>query len=273
MTQKPPKEPTGAAAKGEAGSFQSPGFRGVSAKAVAGKVLGRGVYGATEALRLINFKRRPDPHGRYISRQTVRRWLRGYDYVVGEGVKRHSAPLWEPDYSNEDDTIELSFRDLIELRFVKAFRDVGLSMPTIRACFERAVEEVRDPRPFSTQRFRTDGKTIFLEITHDVREGELVDLKRRQMAFHRILEPTLHGLEFDADVVARWFPLGMSRKSIVVDPARSFGRPIIDAAGVPTEVISTAIAVEGSPERVAKIYEVPLPAVRDAVDFQKQLAA
>jgi uncharacterized protein (DUF433 family) len=273
MTQKPPKEPTGAAAKGEVGSFQSPGFRGVSAKAVAGEVLGRGVYGASEGLRLINFKRRPDAPGRHISRQTISRWLRGYDYKTGEGIVRHSGPLWSPDYVNEDDTIELSFRDLIELRFVKAFRDAGLSLPTIRECFERAVAAVKDPRPFSTQRFRTDGKTIFLEITHEVHEGELVDLRRRQYAFHRFIEPSLQGLEFDADVLARWFPLGSSSKSIVVDPARSFGRPVVDETGVPTEVLSDAVDAEGSVERVAKLYRVSPAAVRDALAFQRQLAA
>jgi uncharacterized protein (DUF433 family) len=233
-------------------------------------VLGRGVYGAAEALRLINFRRQYEASRRTISRQTITRWLRGYDYSR-DGITHHSDPLWRPDYVNEDDTIELSFRDLIELRFVKAFRDVGLSLPTIRECFMRAVEEVKDERPFSTQRFRTDGKTIFLEITDGIKEGELLDLKRRQAAFHRILAPSLHDLEFDADIVARWFPLGKSRKTIVIDPARAFGRPI--AAGVPVEILSEAVAVEGSPERVAKLYEVPVAAVRDAHSFQQRLAA
>jgi uncharacterized protein (DUF433 family) len=232
-------------------------------------VLGRGVYGAAEAVRLINFHRNPDVPRRSISPQTIRRWLRGYDYVAGQGLKKHSEPLWVPDYAN-DDTIELSFRDLIELRFVKAFRDIGLSLPTIRQCFERAVAAVKDERPFSTRRFRTDGKTIFLEITHDVREGELIDLKRRQGVFHRVVAPSLHGLEFDADIVARWFPLG---RSIVIDPARAFGRPIVVEGGVPAEVLTEAVEVEGSPERVAKLYEVPLAAVREAITFQKQLAA
>ena len=118
-----------------------------------------------------------------------------------------------------------------------------------------------------------DGKTIFLEITHDVREGELLDLKRRQGAFHRVVAPSLRDLEFDADIVARWFPLGMSRKSIVIDPTRAFGRPIVVEGGVPAEVLSKAVEVEGTPERVAKLYEVPLAAVRDAVSFQQRLAA
>jgi uncharacterized protein (DUF433 family) len=257
--------------------------RDVDMKAADG-VLGRGVYGAAEALRLINFRRRPDtlgrrlinvgrPVSRSVSPQTIKRWLRGYDYSIDRGVIRHSAPLWVPDYANDDDTIELSFRDLIELRFVKAFRDIGLSLPTIRECFKRAVESVQDERPFSTQRFRTDGRTIFLEITHDVQEGELLDLKRRQGAFHRVVAPSLHDLEFDADIVARWFPLGMSRKTVVVDPRRSFGRPIADPSGVPTEILSEAAGIEGSTEKVAQLYQVSHAAVLDAVAFQQQLAA
>ncbi len=74
-------------------------------------------------------------------------------------------------------------------------------------------------------------------------------------------------LGFDAEVVARWFPLGASRKNIVIDPARAFGRPIVAVGGMATEIITQAVRVEGSPERVAALYEVPLPAVRDALDF------
>jgi uncharacterized protein (DUF433 family) len=79
----------------------------------------------------------------------------------------------------------------------------------------------------------------------------------------------LHGLEFDADIVSRWYPV----KTIALDPARAFGRPIIAESGVPTETLSEAVEIEGSPERVAKLYALPVAAVRDAVVFQQQLAA
>ena len=35
---------------------------------------------------------------------------------------------------------------------------------------------------------------------------------------------------------------------------------------------ATAVKAEGSPEKVAQLYEVPLAAVRDAVSFEQQLA-
>ena len=235
------------------------------------EVLGRGVYGAAEGVRLLNFTRRPTSGLRSVSRQTVARWMRGYNH--GPDGQSHSDPLWKPDYVNDNEQVELSFRDLIELRFVKAFRDLGLSLPTIRQCFMRAVEEVRDERPFSTRRFRTDGKSIFLEITDDLPEGELVDLRMRQRVFRTIVEPSLKDLEFDASVVSRWFPLGMGRKSVVLDPSRAFGRPIVASAGVPTEAIADAIVTEGSLARAAALFEVTQAEARDAQQFEQRLAA
>jgi uncharacterized protein (DUF433 family) len=232
--------------------------------------LGRGAYSAVEGLRLLNFTRPGLQQHSRVSRQTVARWLRGYDH--GSQNSRRSDPLWKPDYENEDDLIELSFRDLIELRFVKAFRDLGLGLPTIRECYRRAVEEVRDERPFSTQKFRTDGKTIFLEITEMDSEGRMIDLKRRQNVFRSFIEPSLRDLEFDASAVSRWFPMGIRTRAVVVDPSRSFGRPVVQR-GVPTELVAEAVKLEGSIERVSKLYGLPKAEINSALAFEQHLAA
>ena len=233
---------------------------------------GKGVYGATEALRLINFQRQMPDGYHPVSRHTVGRWLKGYDYKVA-GETRHSDPLWMSDYATGDEQdFEVSFRDLIELRFVKTFRDLHLGLPTIRECFARAIEMVDDPRPFSTQKFRTDGRTIFLEIINSLKEAEVIDLKRQQRVFSTIVAPSFKDLEFDADVVTRWYPLGANKKSIVIDPARAFGRPIV-GHGIATEVLRNAITVEGSAEKVARLYDIPVQAVRDAEIFESKLAA
>lgn len=128
-------------------------------------------------------------------------------------------------------------------------------------------------RTLRARRFRTDGKTIFSDIVRGVSEGELIDLKQRQRVFKTLAEPSLESLEFDAETVARWYPLGPARRTIVVDPARAFGRPISGEGGVPTRVLADAVAVEGSPERVARLYEVAVAVVRDALAFERKLVA
>src|SRR5262245_40863609 len=110
-----------------------------------------GVYDLREATRLVNFDRDPERRPRTFSRSTVARWLHGYEYDVGR-ERRHAAPLWQADYGSGDHVLQVSFRDLIELRFVKAFRDLGLGLPTIRKCLERAVDVIGNVRPFSTRR-------------------------------------------------------------------------------------------------------------------------
>ncbi len=74
------------------------------------------------------------------------------------------APLWPVQVvADEVEGLELGFRDLIELRFVAAFVNAGVGLKAIRNCLVYAREVVADDRPFSTRRFKTDGRTIFLE--------------------------------------------------------------------------------------------------------------
>lgn len=120
--------------------------------------------------------------------------------------------------------------------------------------------------------FRTDGKTIFLQVTEKDHEGRMIDLKKRQQVFRTIVEPSLRDLEFEASIVARWYPLGMKHQSVVVDPARSFGRPIV-RRGVPTEILAEAVKLEGSVNAVALLYEVPRAEIRSALEFERRLAA
>jgi uncharacterized protein (DUF433 family) len=223
-------------------------------------LLGIGLYAVGDAARLLRTPSR-----------TIRRWLGGYGYREGNKVHRVPA-LWEPDLPKFDDHLELSFRDLIELRFVKSFIHAGLGLKTIRHCLALAQECVESDRPFSTSTFRTDGRTIFLESLEASDEPKMLDLRKRQYVFKKLIEETFKDLDMENDVVARWRPY-RGKQSIVIDPERAFGQPIAAESGVPTTALADAVAAEGSIERVARLFELSERAVRDAVSFESELRA
>lgn len=222
--------------------------------------LGIGFYSLSDAALLLG-----------IPQRNIRRWLGGYSFAL-DGGRRDMPPLWTPELPEVDDRLELGFRDLIELRFVRAFLDAGLHLHTIRNCLDYARECVDSDRPFSTRRFKTDGRTIFLESLERSGEAKLLDLKKHQYAFKNVLERSFRDLDIEDDAVARWRPY-RGKATIVVDPARAFGQPIAAKSGVPTVVLADAVKAEGSLARVAKLFEVAIGVVRDAVAFEGELRA
>jgi uncharacterized protein (DUF433 family) len=222
--------------------------------------LGVGYYTASEVGRLLHTPAR-----------NINRWLGGYEFK-DRGRIVEMPPLWKPQLPRSEKHLELGFRDLIELRFVKAFLDAGVGLLTIRRCIEFARECVQDARPFSTRQFRTDGRTIFLDSMSASDTGELLDLRKRQYVIKQVIERTFRDLDIEDDAVVRWRPLN-GKASIVIDPTRSFGQPVAARYGVPTVVLADAVAAEGSAERAGRLYDVPAGVIRDAVAFEQTLLA
>ncbi|MFZ5752531.1 MAG: hypothetical protein ACOY5U_15880 [Pseudomonadota bacterium] len=227
---------------------------------ISQRFIGVGLYSVADAARLLKAPPR-----------TLRRWLDGYSYKKNEKIQ-YVAPILEPDIPKIDDEIELSFRDLIELRFVRAFLEKGIGLKAVRNCLEYARQCIQTDRPFSSGRFRTDGRTIFLESLDASAEPKLLDLKAKQYVFKQVVEQSFKDLDLEGDIVTRWRPY-RGKDSIVVDPTRSFGQPIASASGVPTIVLAESVKAEGSVPRVAAMYEVEKSVVQDAVRFHEELMA
>jgi uncharacterized protein (DUF433 family) len=202
-----------------------------------------------------------------ISQGRLRRWLRGYTYRGGEAPVP-SAPVWPRQLPQIDGAFGLGFLDLMEARFVDAFRAASVPWRVIRLCAERARDVTGGDHPFSSRRFRTDGRTIFAEVVDRAREQQLLDLGKNQLAFARVIGPSLYA---GLDIPARWWPMGANQK-IVIDPKRSFGQPIISDGGVPTTVIADAVAAEGYVPKVAALFQLPQHSVRAALRYEKRLA-
>ena len=226
------------------------------------RLIGVGLYTVPEAAHLTK-----------VPYQTVRRWVSGYKYVRDREAHER-PPVWETENLAVDGAVALSFLDLMELRFVNAFRRFGVGLPTIRKAAERANDLFKQDHPFTRKRFQTDGRGIFAEIIEVTGKKKLLDIVRSQYAFDKVIRPSLYkSLVFsDDDEALFWHPM-WPKRDIVVDPQRSFGRPIVMDGGVPTEVLAQAVVADGSAERVSRWYDVPLRSVRAAVKFERELAA
>jgi uncharacterized protein (DUF433 family) len=220
-------------------------------------LIGIGLYTTSDASRLTGI-----PSGKLV------RWLKGH----GKRNRRYE-PLWQQQVRLDDETVYLGFLDLVQARLASSFIKEGLSPQKVRRAIAFAKEMIQTEHPFATSRFRTDGKTLMLEVMNADEDGRLVDLfKNGQYLLKKIIEPSLKGIEFEADFAARWWPSGRS-SGVVVDPTRQFGQPIMDSVGIPTRVLSLAVVSEGSITAAARAYCVTEATVRAAHDFEHRKAA
>jgi hypothetical protein len=213
-------------------------------------ILGAGVYSQKDAARLIGGESRK-----------IGRWVRG---------SKAAAPLWSPYFGFVEDSNEISFAELMELRVVMLLREKGLSIQSIRYAIELAKNRFGLNFPLSTQHFKRDGKEILLEV--DERASGLISLSRRspgQQVFREVVKQSLEDLEFDNDRPTKWWPA--KGKEIVVDPMRSFGHPILDESGISTGVLNTEFSEFCDIEYLSHIYELPSQLIRNAIIFERGL--
>lgn len=203
-----------------------------------------------------------------ISAPQIRRWLFGYS----SGGK-HYPSLWHPQLEGKADQA-LGFHDLLEIRFVNAFRHHGVSLQAIRLASSHAREMFNQAYPFTCKRFQTDGKAIFTIVLEQTGDESLLDLAKKQYAFKQVVSSSLYrGIEYDNNEAQRWFPLDRSRR-VVLDPSRNFGKPVLTETGMTVEAIVSAWRAEGeNTKRVAALYEVNVADVEAAILFEQRTAA
>ncbi len=116
----------------------------------------------------------------------------------------------------------------------------------------------------------TSGQSLFLDhLDH------LVDLtKSGQMALTAILASYLKRVERGGDgLPVRLFPLreGWSddRKPVVIDPARSFGRPTLANSGVSTQAVVRRIDAGEPPAAVAEDYGIGSAEIEYAMMYER----
>jgi len=226
------------------------------------RYVGVGLYSFPEAARIIG-----------ITPAKLRRWAGQYRRKV-PGTEYLSKPVISRYFPDGEHV--LTFLELVELLFVKLFREEGVSMQVIREAAEEAARRFDTPYPFAVKRFDTDGQRIFATLREESQEERsIVELGKGQYVFDAVVRLFSRKIEYqDGGDALRYWPRDREGR-VVLDPQRSFGKPIDAETGVPTRALYDAVLAGGgqSPVVVAEWFGVPLDAVEAAVAFERSLLA
>ncbi len=190
---------------------------------------------------------------------TTRRWIAGYSYL--RNGMRVSQPPVTPGTGNDT---AASFVDLIEVVVISRLKEFGFSLKQVREIVENCQELLQVDRPLATQRFKTDGREVFVAQDDVLLE---VGTRKRMTAWNDILQPFLEELDYAGDWAERWWPLGKS-SPIVVDPEYGFGLPVVAESGVRTEIVLGRVQAGDLPEEIATDFNLTPADVFRAIQFE-----
>lgn len=204
--------------------------------------------------------------------ETLRSWVMGRLYPVA-GQSRRSRPLIHPHDAKRQ---YLSFINLVEAHVLAAIRRRhGVKLPKVRSALDYVRRQFRVERPLVDQAFQTDGLDLFVE-----RYGELINASREgQRAMKEILGVYLKRIEWDAkglpielypftrDTQAEAAPASDPRV-VVMNPAVSFGRPVIAGTGVPVSSIYERYKAGDSVADLAQDFRLEIGAIEEAIRCQ-----
>jgi uncharacterized protein (DUF433 family) len=211
-------------------------------------------------------------HYLHMPEETLRSWVAGRLYPVG-GQRKRSRPVIHLDDPKRQ---YLSFVNLVEAHVLVAIRRrYGVKLPKVRNALDYLRRQFRIERPLVDQTFQTDGLDLFVE-----RYGDLINTSRDgQGAMKEIIGAYLERIERDeAGMPIKLYPFtrdteaetlrGTNPRVIVMNPAVSFGRPVIAGTGIPALSVYERYKAGDSVAELALDYQLEVGAIEEAIRCQ-----
>jgi len=217
---------------------------------VEAAVLGHGIYGASEAARLLG-----------ITSQRANAWFRGWP--------GGSDPLLQSDYSGQFGRTTISFLDLVDASVIVTLRERHRASTTMIRRLRSELQRLWGEHPFSRQEFFLDekGRKVFVRIASEEGEEQFIEILKQQHAMPEVLLPVLKRVEYDPSTrLAQTLELA---ERVIIDPRRKYGKPIVVGTGMPTVILYECYRATGNDEHTtADWYNVDPEDVRAAVQFE-----
>jgi uncharacterized protein (DUF433 family) len=199
---------------------------------------------------------------------TLRSWFSGRTYPRADGIGSFQPVLSPADRR----TGQLSFRNVVEAHVLRALRTRhGIRLKTVREALRVAEEKLGiQDLLYRNKALVVGNQSLFLEYY-----GELLHLDNsEQIAIRRVLETFLSRVDWDdGDIPVRLYPFLRGaesvRRSIVLDPQVSFGRPVLVDSGISTSALVQRINAGEAIDAVARDYDITPTDVETAILFEK----
>lgn len=213
-----------------------------------------------------------------VSAATISTWAFGRSYVTREGTQAWPALIEAAD----TEARRLSFRNLVELYVLSVLRGkdgrarletkrTKVGIVQIRTATEHLAARIRSRHPLADVDVHTDWVDLYVEFF-----GELENVTNRQQPLRAVIEPYLQRIERDQHGLARrLFPPTRDDddgpRTVVIDPGRRFGRPVLVSANVETSAIADRFFAGDDIPALARDLEISESDVSDAVRFESML--
>ena len=193
----------------------------------------------------------------------VRRWLHEY---WNQQLGKPNQTIFSDGTGKE---LVINFLTLIEFFTFYQLREEGIGVKKILKA-HNILEKVFDTQyPFAKSNIFTDGKAILFS-------GEVGDIiqadETLQITIKEVLEPFCKKVDFNKDFLAeRFFPMGKNN-SIIIDPKRQFGQPVIGNTNVMSETVYDLFRGGEPIDIITNIYGLTTKQVQDAINYHRKAA-
>lgn len=220
-------------------------------------------YGIAEASRCLG-----------MSVATLDSWVNGRKYPTSAGLK-FFKPLIELASPGT-----LSFYNLVEAHILLSTRKKHkVEMPSIRRAIDYVRKTYPSTHPLLSESFLTDGKDLFIKkIERSTGQEQTINVSSwGQLGLGPILDFYLRRIERDEKGwPVKLFPIRMNwpgdiksdpPRVVVIDPAISSGRPVVNGTGVMAEVIVGRFNTGEGIESIADDYGLQVSQIEEVIRY------
>lgn len=211
--------------------------------------LGLGIYTASEIAQILR-----------VPYRKVYIWMNKYwDGKLGKEYDANYS--WKSNGSRA-----VSFHTFIEFYIMMRFSEAGVPPRNVLTAHSELSKIYKSAFPFALKEvlngMHSDGKQIFLRTKKGI-----IELNGTRQFNLEIIQMFFVNLDFDKDNLAsRFWPLG-KEKSILVDPNRRFGHPVINSKNIEPEIIQNHFNAGDPISYIAHVYNLSEKEVSEAIEY------